>query len=78
MTTLVIREPHTVWTHIVLRHPLHRTIVPSVTSELCQPAPPGFVIVGITNLGAGSVIEVPPGLVSDHLVVVIVEEAGST
>ena len=78
MTTLVIREPHTVWTHIVLRHPLHRTIVPSVTSELSQPAPPGFVIVGITNLGAGSIIEVPPGLVSDHLVVVIVEEAGST
>ena len=78
MTTLVIRKPHTVWTHIVLRHPLHWSVVPSVTSELSQPAPPGFVIVGITNLGAGSVIEVPPGLVSDHLVVVIVEEAGST
>ena len=57
---------------------MNRAIVGCVSSIMSGPSPEGFVDVSISNLGAGIVIKEPSGLISDHLVVIIVEELGSS
>ena len=80
LTTLVVSilAPGTVRTHIVLTDPVHWSIVGGVSSVVRGPPSLGFVVVGIANLGAGVIIKEPSGVVSDHLVVVVVEEVCAT
>ena len=57
---------------------MNRAIVGSVSSVVSCPSPEGFVVVSISNLGAGIIIKEPSCVISDHLVVIIVEELGSS
>ena len=68
----------TVGTDVVLRYPVDWTTVSSVTPEVSCPPPNRFVVVGVPNLGALIVVGEPPFLVSDHLVVVVVEKLSSS
>ena len=45
----------------------------SAESVVSDPPPHRTVAIGVPNLGAGVVIEVPSSLICDHLVVVIIE-----
>ena len=74
----VVRISHTVGTDIALRDPVDWAHVGGVSSEVSGPPPHRLVVVSVANLGALVVVVEPPRLISDHLVVVVVEELGSS
>ena len=77
LAAFIIWRFDTVGTNIIFRHPLDWTIVESVLSKLSNPASLSHVIRRIPNLGAGRIIEIPPRVVRNHLVIVIVPEVSS-
>ena len=67
LAAAVISVLDTVGTDVVLRYPVDWTSVSGVTPEVSCPPPDGFVVVGISHLGAQIVVIEPPFLVGYHL-----------
>ena len=80
LTTFVVRilASCTVWTNIALRNPVNRTIIFSVSPIVSCPPPHWLIVVCISYLGASIIIKEPSGVIRDHLIVIIVEEVGSS
>ena len=73
VAAFIIGRLNTIRTNIVFRNPPHRSLVVSDESVVGKPSSHGAITIGVSHLGAGVVVEVPPSIVCDHLVVVIIE-----